>query len=71
MYSVVSITQRKMDVIREPLHKNTNSLGFRPDSTQTGLYSIRNEESSYYLWVENKGADQLYSHSDICKLLVY
>ena len=36
--SADSIKSGKTD---EPVHEKTNNLGFRPDLTQTGLYSHR------------------------------
>ena len=39
----------------EPVHEKTNNLGFRPGSTQTGLYSHRR-------WLE--GSDQLYGYRE-------
>ena len=59
-----------MMLIFGSVHEKTNNFGFRPGSTQTGLYSQRRwletgsfgfikVEEFYYPYSKNKGADQI------------
>ena len=68
--TVVVSLMKTCQVSNEPRRKKTCLRGFRPGSTQTGLYSnrrrletnlkfrIKKVEGLYYLSSENKGADR-------------
>ena len=64
-------------LINEPRCEKTGLQGFRPGTTQTGLYSyslkfrIYEVEGLYYPCNENKGADQLRVTAQLICVLVF